>query len=76
METFSGNIQINRYEAEGLRDGVCKYLIGNICSIYNERPLFCRVDECFELFFKEYMSIDEYYKLNYKECKKLKELGE
>ena len=21
-------------------DGVCKYLIGNICSIYNERPLF------------------------------------
>ena len=57
-------------------DGVCKYLIGNICSIYNERPLFCRIDECFELFFKEHMSIEEYYKLNYKECKKLKELGE
>ena len=30
----------------------------------------------FELFFKEHMSIEEYYKLNYKECKKLKELGE
>lgn len=55
-------------------DGVCKYLNGNICSIYNERPLFCRIDECFELFFKRYMSIEEYYKLNYKACEKLKEL--
>jgi len=53
-------------------DGVCKYLIGNLCSIYNERPLFCRIDECYELYFKDTMSKEEYYRLNMEECKKLK----
>jgi len=33
-------------------DGACKYLVGNLCSIYEKRPLFCRVDECYELFLK------------------------
>lgn len=53
-------------------DGVCKYLSGNLCSIYNDRPLFCRVDECYELFFKDNMPLEEYYRLNQKECEKLK----
>ena len=57
-------------------DGVCKYLVGNLCSIYDKRPLFCRIDECYELFFKDHMSLEEYYKLNSDECKKLKELEE
>lgn len=25
-------------------DGTCKYLSGNLCSIYEKRPLLCRVD--------------------------------
>lgn len=53
-------------------DGVCKYLEGNKCSIYNERPLLCRVDEAFEVYFKDRMSKKEYYNLNYKACYKLK----
>ena len=57
-------------------DGVCKYLSGNECSIYNERPLFCRVDECYQLFFSSYMSLEEYYQLNKDVCKKLKKLEE
>lgn len=57
-------------------DGTCKYLVGNLCSIYENRPLFCRVDECYDLFFKDTMSRDEYYKLNTEECKKLKKLEE
>lgn len=57
-------------------DGVCKYLVGNLCSIYDKRPLFCRIDECYELFFKNHMSLEEYYKLNSDVCKKLKELEE
>lgn len=53
-------------------DGQCKYLIGNLCSIYDNRPLFCRIDKCYDLFFKDIMSIDEYYRLNMEVCKKLK----
>lgn len=53
-------------------DGICKYLIGNICSIYSNRPLLCRIDESYERFFKEKMSLEEYYLLNYKMCEKLK----
>jgi hypothetical protein len=57
-------------------DGTCKYLIGNICSIYNDRPLMCRIDTCYELFFKHAMSKKEYYEKNKKVCKKLKKMEE
>lgn len=53
-------------------DGICKYLRGNICSIYNDRPLLCRVDECYEIFMKEILSYEEYLQLNYKFCEELK----
>lgn len=53
-------------------DGVCRYLEGNKCSIYDERPLLCRVDEAFEVYFKDRMSKEDYYKLNYEACYKLK----
>lgn len=57
-------------------DGVCKYLEGNNCSIYKERPIFCRVDENFEKYFKDVMTIEEYYMLNEKVCKELKKKEE
>lgn len=57
-------------------DGICKYLVDNLCSIYSERPLFCRVDECYELYFKEEMSLEEYYEINALACEKLKRLEE
>jgi len=53
-------------------DGVCKYLVGNLCSIYDERPLQCRVDECYEKFFSNKYSREEYYGLNYEACNNLK----
>lgn len=72
---------INIYKSElyidlNKGDGACKYLVGNLCSVYENRPLFCGVDECYNLFFKDTMSRDEYYKLNTEECKKLKKLEE
>ena len=57
-------------------DGICKFLAGNLCSIYSNRPLLCRVDECYELFFSEDISLEEFYQLNKKECKKLRKLEE
>jgi Fe-S-cluster containining protein len=57
-------------------DGTCIYLVDNLCSIYNERPLLCRVDECYERYFCEFMEREEYYRLNKEECKKLKNMEE
>lgn len=52
-------------------DGVCKYLKENQCSVYEDRPLLCRIDECYEKFFNKQYTLDEYYKLNYEVCKRL-----
>ena len=48
-------------------DGVCKFLMGNLCSIYDTRPSLCRVDESYHLF-KHLMSYEEYLEVNYKSC--------
>ena len=56
-------------------DGICKYLDGNMCSIYDDRPLMCRVDECYEIYFKGFYTKEEYDNLNYKVCKKLQHKG-
>lgn len=49
-------------------DGVCRYLQGNLCSIYEQRPMLCRIDQCYELFYKEQYSLEEYYQLNLDLC--------
>ena len=50
-------------------DGVCRYLRGNLCSIYANRPLLCRIDESYDKFFSEIYTRDEYYRLNEQACK-------
>ena len=55
-------------------DGICKYLKDNLCSIYENRPLLCRVDECYEIIFKEKLSYENYIQLNYEYCNMLKDL--
>ena len=54
-------------------DGICKYLKGNICSIYDNRPLLCRVDESYDVYFSRMMDREEFYLENKKVCKQLKE---
>jgi len=62
----------NIYKDLDRGDGICKYLNNNFCSIYEQRPLLCRVDESYEVFFKDSMNQDEYYRLNYSACQILK----
>ena len=50
-------------------DGVCRYLSGNLCSIYENRPLLCRIDESYDKYFSEIYTRDEYYRLNEQACK-------
>lgn len=53
-------------------DGICRFLSGNKCSIYEERPLICRIDDSYEAFFKDEMSYEEYLQQNYICCEILK----
>ena len=52
--------------------GKCKFLNDNKCSIYAQRPLICRVDEMYEHYYKDSMTRDEFYELNYMLCNVLK----
>lgn len=56
-------------------DGVCKFLEGNLCSIYEERPIKCKIDDCYDLYFKDYMTKAAYYEMNYAMCEELKKEG-
>ncbi|MBQ8614511.1 MAG: YkgJ family cysteine cluster protein [Ruminiclostridium sp.] len=69
------NLRLSPLYAE-LDDGTgkCRYLEGNLCSIYETRPLLCRIDESYDAFFKGKMTKEEYYRLNYEACEKLKKL--
>lgn len=53
-------------------DGVCRYLENNLCSIYEDRPLLCRVDESYKQIFSHLMTYEQYLKLNYDSCENLK----
>ena len=52
--------------------GKCKYLSGNLCSIYDDRPLKCRIEDSYYAFFSDEMTKDEFYRQNYEMCKKLR----
>ncbi len=56
------------YSDLDLGDGTCKYLTGNLCKIYNERPLKCRVEESYYAFFSHNMSKEAFYQRNYEMC--------
>ena len=49
-------------------DGICIYLSGNLCAIYEERPILCIIDESYDAFFASAVSKDEYYRLNFEAC--------
>ena len=53
-------------------DGTCRYLVGNLCGIYEERPLKCRVEESYYAFFSEEMTREEYDQKNAEMCRYLK----
>lgn len=70
-KTVSSN-EIYKYLDKG--DGICIHFNcdTNLCNIYENRPVICRVDEAYEQFFKKTMTLEEYYRLNYNACKMLK----
>lgn len=59
-------------------DGSCIYLDKdtNLCTIYENRPLICRVDDLYDTGCFKDLSRSDYYNLNYESCKKLQEILE
>ncbi len=54
--------------------GVCIYLQGNLCSIYENRPDICNVDVMYEKKFKTKYTKEEFYKVNQDACKEIMKL--
>lgn len=53
-------------------NGVCKFYHSFIgCVIYTTRPDVCRIDNGYEKFFLNKISLKEYYQLNAKICNQL-----
>ena len=55
-------------------DGTCKFFNENshVCTIYQDRPVLCRVDESYERYFADFMTSEAYEQLNYEACTELK----
>lgn len=66
--------QSSLYEDLDQGNGICKFfeIESRLCAIYNNRPIKCNIEKCYELYFKNVMSKETYYKLNYKACRELK----
>ena len=66
-----GKISFARHLA--LDDGTCKYFDKEkkLCTIYEKRPDFCRVDELYENVMSKHMTREEFYTLNKKICRQL-----
>ncbi len=50
-------------------NGVCKNLSNtNLCKIYNQRPLICKIDELYNKFFSKHINKQTFYQKNMDAC--------
>lgn len=54
-------------------DGVCRFLQGNLCSIYESRPDICNVEKMYPAF-ASVMSREEYDRAMADSCAQIKEM--
>lgn len=54
-------------------DGICRHLdeLSHLCSIYNDRPLVCRVDDYYLAHLTNVVTWEEFVKLNRSICDEL-----
>ena len=52
-------------------NGVCRYLVGNLCAIYETRPAICNVKEMYNLWFKDALSWNDFIQENINACRTL-----
>ena len=49
-------------------NGVCRYLHGAVCSIYEDRPTLCNINEMYSLHFESMMNRMDFFIENLKSC--------
>lgn len=66
---------VEEYRELDRGDGVCMYLDEHSlrCKVYEQRPLKCRVDDMYEMYFGERMTLQEFYQLNAEACNLMQE---
>ena len=64
---------VPQLEAFDRGDGTCRFLQGNLCSIYESRPDICNVEKMYPAFATS-MSREEYDKAMADSCVKIKEM--
>ena len=54
-------------------DGVCRNFneVSNLCNIYNDRPLICRVEDYYKTYLSDQIGWDDFVKINLDICEKL-----
>ncbi len=54
-------------------DGSCRHLdkTTNLCTIYAERPLICRVDDFYDAYLSTTIEREEFYRQNKDICRQL-----
>lgn len=55
-------------------DGICKFfdVQTKLCSVYTDRPEKCNIDKIYKKYYKQQMTQQEFYDLNYEVCMLLK----
>lgn len=66
-------IGLNKNEATAYLhdgDGICRHLDREtmLCTIYEKRPIFCRVEEYYDTYLADEMDREEFMRLNYEAC--------
>ena len=56
------------------KNGICKYLDGNLCSIYNSRPVMCNRFKLYELIEND-ISEEEFMKKSIFYCNEFKKIA-
>jgi Fe-S-cluster containining protein len=49
-------------------NGVCRYLVNNLCNIYENRPRICNIEELYSSCFKKIITKNEYLIMNIEAC--------
>ena len=64
---------INEFPYELNKDGSCSMLgEDGLCSVYDERPIICRVDDIYERFYAKIMSKEQFNTVTHQACDHLK----
>jgi Fe-S-cluster containining protein len=54
-------------------NGVCRYLVNNLCGIYENRPQICNIEGMYTSCFKDAMTENEFVAANMEACLKIAE---